>query len=383
VSADPCADQPGPTGVPPASGSGVVDPGFWRDRRVLLTGHTGFKGAWLSLWLQSMGVRLTGLSQGVPTEPSLYELARVGEGMEVIAGDIRDHRAVAEAVRTSAPEVVIHMAAQSLVRRSFAEPRETYETNVMGTVNVLDAVRAHAESVRVVVNVTSDKCYENREWEWGYREEEPMGGHDPYSSSKGCAELVTDAFRRSFFADRSEIAQQDPRLASARAGNVIGGGDWGEDRLVPDIMRAALAGERVRVRNPNSIRPWQHVLNPLSGYLVLAQALWDQPGHAAGWNFGPPEEDARPVGWLVQRLSELWPGELQWTLDEGSHPHEARYLKLDSSRARARLGWRPLLGLDTALGATADWYRQLRDGGDMRRVTAGQIEAFQYAAASP
>jgi len=360
-----------------------VDPGFWRDRRVLLTGHTGFKGAWLSLWLQSMGVRLTGLSQGVPTEPSLYELARVGEGMEVIAGDIRDHRAVAEAVRTSAPEVVIHMAAQSLVRRSFAEPRETYETNVMGTVNVLDAVRAHAESVRVVVNVTSDKCYENREWEWGYREEEPMGGHDPYSSSKGCAELVTDAFRRSFFADRSEIAQQDPRLASARAGNVIGGGDWGEDRLVPDIMRAALAGVRVRVRNPNSIRPWQHVLNPLSGYLVLAQALWDQPGHAAGWNFGPPEEDARPVGWLVQRLSELWPGELQWTLDEGSHPHEARYLKLDSSRARARLGWRPLLGLDTALGATADWYRQLRDGGDMRRVTAGQIEAFQYAAASP
>ena len=195
------------------------------------------------------------------------------------------------------------MAAQSLVRRSFAEPRETYETNVMGTVNVLDAVRAHGGGVRAVVNVTSDKCYENREWEWGYREDEPMGGHDPYSSSKGCAELVTSAFRRSFFAD-----PDGPRLASARAGNVIGGGDWGEDRLVPDIMRAALAGEQVRVRNPNSIRPWQHVLNPLSGYLVLAQALWESPEHAAGWNFGPAEEDARPVGWIVERIAELWPG---------------------------------------------------------------------------
>ena len=356
---------------------GAVDPGFWRGRRVLLTGHTGFKGAWLALWLQSLGARVTGFASGVPTQPALYGLARVGEGMESIEGDVRDHGALVAAVSSAAPEIVIHMAAQSLVRRSFAEPRETYATNVMGTVNVLDAVRLSGDGVRVLVNVTSDKCYENREWEWGYREQEPMGGHDPYSSSKGCAELVTAAFRRSFF-----DAPDGPRIASARAGNVIGGGDWGAERLLPDIMRAALAGEEVRVRNPNSIRPWQHVLNPLSGYLVLAQALWDSPEHAGGWNFGPPEQDARPVGWIVRRAGELWPGELRWALDDGPHPHEARYLKLDSSLARARLGWRPLLGLEAALEATVGWYRELSGGADMRAVTARQIETFQYAGAS-
>jgi len=229
------------------------------------------------------------------------------------------------------------------------------------------------------VNVTSDKCYENREWEWGYRETEPMGGHDPYSSSKGAAELVTAAFRRSFFSERPQADRHGVRLASARAGNVIGGGDWGEDRLLPDIMRAALAGEEVRVRNPNSIRPWQHVLNPLSGYLVLAQALWDSPRHACAWNFGPPEQDARPVDWIVRRASELWAAELRWSLDRGPHPHEARYLKLDSSRARARLGWRPLLGLDTAMEATVAWYRELAAGADMRAVTLGQIDALGSA----
>jgi CDP-glucose 4,6-dehydratase len=241
----------------------------------------------------------------------------------------------------------------------------------MGTVNVLDAVRRAREAVRVVVNVTSDKCYENREWEWGYREDEPMGGHDPYSSSKGCAELVTAAFRRSFFS-----SMDGTRLASARAGNVIGGGDWGRDRLLPDIMGAALAGEEVRVRNPNSIRPWQHVLNPLSGYLVLAQALWDSAEHACGWNFGPPEEDARSVGWVVERVRELWPTDVRSVLDEGSHPHEAHFLKLDSSRARARLGWQPPLDLDAALEATVEWYRELSAGADMRAVTVGQIETF-------
>jgi CDP-glucose 4,6-dehydratase len=357
---------------------GTVDPGFWRGRNVLLTGHTGFKGAWLALWLQSLGARVTGFSSGVPTEPSLYELARVGEGMESIEGDIRDHSAIAGAVARAAPEIVIHMAAQSLVRRSFGEPRETYETNVMGTVNLLDAVRLAGGGVRAVVNVTSDKCYENREWEWGYREDEPMGGHDPYSNSKGCAELVTSAFRSSFFSD-----PDGARLASARAGNVIGGGDWGEDRLLPDIMRAALADEEVRIRNPNSIRPWQHVLNPLGGYLVLAQALWESPEHAAGWNFGPAEADARPVGWIAERMSELWPQELRWVIDDGPHPHEARFLKLDSSRARARLGWRPLVELDTALASIVDWYSALRGGSDMRAVTGGQIEAFQYADARP
>jgi CDP-glucose 4,6-dehydratase len=355
----------------------IVDPGFWRARRVLVTGHSGFKGAWLALWLQSLGANVIGFSSGLPTHPSLHDLARVGEDMENIEGDVRDAESVAQAVAASRPEVIVHMAAQSLVRRSFAEPRETYATNVMGTVNVLDAVRRYGDGVRAVVNVTSDKCYENREWEWGYREDEPMGGHDPYSNSKGCAELVTSAFRRSFFAD-----PDGPRIASARAGNVIGGGDWGEDRLVPDIMRAALAGETVRIRNPNSIRPWQHVLNPLSGYLVLAQALWDEPEYASGWNFGPAEQDARPVGWVVERLAERWPEELRWELDDGPHPHEARYLKLDSSRARGRLGWRPPVALDWALKSIVDWYRALSENADMHAVTLGQIESFHYAAES-
>jgi CDP-glucose 4,6-dehydratase len=360
--------------APPAT----VERDFWRDRRVLLTGHTGFKGAWLALWLQSLGARVTGFSLDVPTTPSLYELARVGEGMDSIEGDVRDHAAIATALAATGPEIVIHMAAQSLVRRSFVEPRETYETNVMGTVNVLDAVRQKGDGVQVVVNVTSDKCYENREWEWGYREDEPMGGHDPYSSSKGAAELVTHAFRRSFFSSEGSA-----RLASARAGNVIGGGDWGEDRLVPDIMRAALAGEEVRVRNPNSIRPWQHVLSPLSGYLVLAQALWHSSEHTVGWNFGPAEEDARTVGWVVERMKELWPAELRSAIDDGPHPHEARYLKLDSSRARTRLGWRPLVALDATLESIVEWYRALGEDADMREVTLGQIKTFQPAGASP
>jgi CDP-glucose 4,6-dehydratase len=357
--------------------SGTVDPDFWRNRRVLLTGHTGFKGAWLALWLQALGARLTGFSAGAPTQPSLYQLARVGEGMESIEGDVCDPEAVAAALASAAPEVVIHMAAQPLVRRAYAEPRETFQINVMGTVNVLDAVRLHGDGVRAVVNVTSDKCYENREWEWGYREGEPMGGHDPYSSSKGCAELVTSAFRRSFFSD-----PDGARVASARAGNVIGGGDWGEDRLVPDIVRAALAGEQVRVRSPNSIRPWQHVLNPLSGYLVLVQALWDSPEHACAWNFGPADEDARTVGWIVERMGELWPTELRSVFDDSPHAHEARHLKLDSSRARVLLGWRPPVGIDGGLQSIVDWYRALQEGADMRAVTGAQIEAFQHECAA-
>jgi CDP-glucose 4,6-dehydratase len=356
--------------------NGVVEPGFWQGKRVLLTGHTGFKGSWMALWLQALGARLTGFSLGAPTEPSLYELAQVGEDMQRIAGDVRDRDALLEALREARPQIVIHMAAQSLVRRSFAEPRATYETNVMGTVNLLDAVRL-VGGVRVLVNVTSDKCYENRERDRGYREHEAMGGYDPYSSSKGCAELVTSAFRRSFFA-----APSDTRVASARAGNVIGGGDWGEDRLVPDLMRAAMNGEPARIRNRNAIRPWQHVLNPLSGYLALAQALWDSSQYACAWNFGPPEQDARPVGWVVERVSELWPQDLRWEEDAGLHPHEANYLKLDSSMARARLGWQPPLSLEAALEATVDWYRELGERADMRAVTLGQIEALAYAPTS-
>jgi CDP-glucose 4,6-dehydratase len=364
--------------APELAAESAVDPAFWHGRRVLVTGHTGFKGAWLSLWLQSMGAELTGLANGVPTEPSLFELARVGQEMESVAADVRDRAGVGKAIEQSRPEVVIHMAAQSLVRRSFAAPQETYATNVMGTVNVLDAVRVEgAGVVRAVVNVTSDKCYENREWEWGYRENEPMGGHDPYSSSKGCAELVAAAFGRSFFADPAGT-----RLASARAGNVIGGGDWGEDRLVPDVMSAALAGEQAPIRNPNSIRPWQHVLSPLSGYLVLTEALWDSPETEPAWNFGPDEDDARPVGWLVEQIAALWPGELAWTIDDGPHPHEARYLKLDSSLARSRLGWQPLIELQETLASIVDWYRALSDGDDMRAVTLGQIASLHYPAPS-
>jgi CDP-glucose 4,6-dehydratase len=349
----------------------VADPAFWRGRRVLLTGHTGFKGAWLALWLQHLGAEVTGFSDGVPTNPSLYALASVAQGMRSIDGDVRDAAALAGAVAETRPEVVFHLAAQPFVRRAYRDPRTTFEVNVMGTVNVLDAVRLH-DGVRAVVNVTSDKCYENREWEWAYREDEAMGGADPYSSSKGCAELVTAAYRRSFFADPA-----GPRVASARAGNVIGGGDWGEDRLVPDIVRAALDGVPVGVRNPGSVRPWQHVLNPLSGYLALAEALWDTPEHAGGWNFGPAEEEARPVRWIVERLADRWPGGMVWTQDEGPHPHEAHHLKIDSSRARTRLGWRPRWGLETTLDRIVDWYAALRSGAEMRAATLTQIDAFE------
>lgn len=347
----------------------AVDPAFWRARAVLVTGHTGFKGAWLSLWLQALGARVTGLSLGVPpTEPSLYELARVGDGMaHSVACDVRDPGALASAVVKARPEIVIHMAAQPLVRRSFAAPRETFETNVMGTVNLLDAVRA-CEGVQSVVVITSDKCYENREWERGYRESDPLGGHDPYSSSKAAAELVTSAYRRSFFSDPN-----GPRVASARAGNVIGGGDWGEDRLIPDIVRAAVEGETLRLRNPHAVRPWQHVLSPLSGYLVLAQALCESPDYASAWNFGPGDSDARTVEWVVRRVSELWPGGLRWAAADGPHPHEAHLLTLDSSRARERLGWAPPLDLEDGLAATVAWYSAWRDGEDLREVSLEQI----------
>jgi CDP-glucose 4,6-dehydratase len=348
----------------------AVNAGFWRGRRVLVTGHTGFKGSWLSLWLTAMGAEVTGLAHGVPTQPSLFELTRCEEHVRTVRADVRDAEAVRSALAQARPEVVLHLAAQPLVRLSFREPRETFEINVMGTVNVLEAVRL-VPGVRAVVNVTSDKCYENREWEWPYREDESMGGHDPYSSSKGASELVTTAYRRSFFSE-----PDGPRLASARAGNVIGGGDWGADRLIPDLMRAALAGERVEIRNPAATRPWQHVLNPLSGYLALAERIWDDAAAATAWNFGPAEAEARPVGWIVNRLADLWPGELRWEHDVAAHPHEAHHLKVDSSRARSRLGWSPRWGLERALESIVEWYAALRSGEEMRAVSLAQLDAF-------
>jgi CDP-glucose 4,6-dehydratase len=349
--------------------SSTVDPAFWRGRSVLLTGHTGFKGAWLSLWLQSLGARVFGASLGEPpTVPSLYALARIGEGMAgSVACDIRNPLSLGAAVDGAQPEIVIHMAAQALVRRSFAEPLKTYETNVLGTVNLLEAVRT-CEGVRAVVVVTSDKCYEPGEPERGHREGDQLGGHDPYSSSKAAAELATGAYRRSFFADPGGA-----RVATARAGNVIGGGDWGEDRLVPDIVRAVLAGEALRLRNPGAVRPWQHVLCPLGGYLLLAQALCDSPRYACAWNFGPSAGDARTVEWVVERFSELWPGGVRWERDPGEHPRETSYLRLDSTRAREQLGWTPPLGLSAALGATVEWYEAWHGGRDLREVTLAQI----------
>lgn len=356
------------------TGVAQVDPGFWRGKRVLLTGHTGFKGSWLSLWLQSMGATLRGVALAPPTEPALFEIARVAEGMEHHVADIRDFAAVQRDISDFEPEIVIHMAAQPLVRHSYQQPVETYATNVMGTVHVLEAAR-HAGSVKAIVNVTTDKCYENREWVWGYREDEPMGGHDPYSNSKGCAELVSSAYRRSFMTTAG-IA-----VASARAGNVIGGGDWAADRLVPDVLRALEKDDPVLVRNPHAIRPWQHVLEPLSGYLVLAERLFQRgQDHAEAWNFGPRDEDARPVQWIVERLCAAWGGEARWTLQPGDHPHEASFLKLDTSKARQRLQWLPRWSLETALTRITEWHQAWLEGQDMRAYCLNQISLYRSEA---
>lgn len=356
----------------------AMNPSFWRDRRVFITGHTGFKGSWLALWLQCAGARVTGYALRPPTDPSLFEQARVAEGMESILGDIRDLGRLRAAMEACRPEVVFHLAAQPLVRNGYQEPHETYTTNVIGTLNVLEAVR-HTGGIHAVVVVTSDKCYENREWVWGYREDDPMGGHDPYSSSKACAELLTASYRRSFFPAHA-YAEHHMALASARAGNVIGGGDWAQDRLIPDVMRAFLTERVPAIRNPRAIRPWQHVLEPLGGYLTLAERLWEQgPEFAEGWNFGPEERDARPVYWIVERLAGLWGWKGGWRLDDGDHPHEATYLKLDCSKARARLGWVPRWDLETALRLTVQWYRAFAAGEDVRRITEEQIRSYEEA----
>jgi CDP-glucose 4,6-dehydratase len=344
---------------------------FWAHRRVLITGHTGFKGAWLSLWLQSLGAEVTGLAPSPPTQPSLYELARIAPGMRECAVDVREAAAVREAVAQARPEVVLHLAAQPMVRRSLRDPALTYEVNVLGTVNVLEAVRRCGGDVGAVVVVTSDKCYENDGAARAFVEGDPLGGADPYSSSKACAELITAAYRSSFFA-----SAEGPRVATARAGNVIGGGDWGEDRLLPDIVRAVERGERLLVRNPDAVRPWQHVLNPLGGYLRLAEELWHGVEAARAWNFGPRADDVRPVSWIVERLAALWGEELDWQIEDGRNPPEAAYLSLDSSAAEAELDWRAPWDLEQALRVLVAWHQAHRAGEDMRAFSLAQIESF-------
>jgi len=353
-----------------------MNPAFWQGKRVLLTGHTGFKGSWLSLWLQSMGVQVTGFAMAPPTNPSLFEIAKVAQGMTSVIGDIRDLAKLQAVFAEHQPEIVIHMAAQPLVRYSYQNPVETYSTNVMGTVHLLEAVR-NTPGVKAVVNITTDKCYENREWVWGYRENEPMGGFDPYSNSKGCAELVSAAYRSSFF-NADTYAQHGVATATVRAGNVVGGGDWAQDRLIPDVLAAFEQGRKVDIRNPNAIRPWQHVMEPLRGYLTLAEQLFNNgPSFGEGWNFGPNDEDAKPVGWIVEQMAALWGTDAQWQVDTGEHPHEAHYLKLDISKARTRLDWHPALRLKDALALIIDWSKQRAAGANMRQLTLSQLQAYQ------
>ena len=337
---------------------------FWRGKRVFVTGHTGFKGGWLCTWLKELGAEVNGYALSPPVTPNLFEVANVAQGMRSVIGDVRDLPALKSAMAECAPDVVFHMAAQPLVRASYVDPVETYSTNVIGTVNLFEAVRSVA-SVGAVVNVTTDKCYENREWVWGYRENEPMGGSDPYSSSKGCAELVSSAYRSSFL----------PNIATARAGNVIGGGDWSKDRLIPDVLAAFARGEAVSIRNPSATRPWQHVLEPLRGYLMLAERLYTEgKSFAEAWNFGPRDEDCRPVSDVTDQLVSLWGEGARWQRDAGQHPHEAHFLKLDVSKANARLGWSPRMTLATGLQLTVEWFKAWKAGNDMHQFTLKQIE---------
>ena len=349
----------------------MIDEKFWIGKRVFVTGHTGFKGSWLCLWLNHLGSSVKGYSLQPPTSPSLFEAAKIDSIVDSQIGDIRNQELLHKSMVSFNPDIIIHMAAQPLVRLSYQDPVETYSTNVIGTVNVLEAARK-CKNLKAIVSVTTDKCYENKEWEWGYRENEPMGGHDPYSSSKGCAELVTSAYRRSFFS--SDVTAS---LASARAGNVIGGGDWAQSRLIPDILRAFEKSEPVVIRNPLSTRPWQHVLEPLSGYLVLAQELFlNGDNFAEGWNFGPKEEDCKPVSWILDEMVESWGGNASWSLDKENNPHEAGFLKLDCSKAASRLKWKPKWDLQLTLKSIVDWHQHYTNGGDLKKQCLKEINNY-------
>jgi CDP-glucose 4,6-dehydratase len=352
--------------------NGKVNTSFWKGKKVFVTGHTGFKGSWLSLWLQDMGAVVKGYALEPNTTPNLFTEAKVGQNMDSEIGDITDLKSITDSMIAFNPEVLIHMAAQPLVRLSYKEPVLTYATNVMGTVNVLEAARK-CSKLKAIVSVTTDKCYENKEWAWGYRENEPMGGHDPYSSSKGCAELVTAAYRKSFFNENNS-----PFLASARAGNVIGGGDWSDDRLIPDILKAFEKNEPVIVRNPMATRPWQHVLEPLSGYLVLAQHLYeDGSTYAEGWNFGPKDEDCKSVSWILDKMVAKWGKGASWVLDKNNNPHEAGYLKLDCSKAAIQLNWHPKWNLENTLESIINWHQHYLSGKNIQEQCLLEIAKYQ------
>jgi CDP-glucose 4,6-dehydratase len=354
-----------------------MNSGFWQSRRVLITGHTGFKGSWLSLWLQCLGADVVGYALDPPTEPNLFKTAKVAEGMSSIAGDVLDRSALKSVIEKHQPEVVFHLAAQSLVRESYKNPVETFSTNVMGLVHLLEAVRT-TDGVRAVVCVTSDKCYQNREWVWGYREDEPVGGYDPYSSSKGCSELVAAAYRNSFFNER-EYSQHEVAVATARAGNVIGGGDWAKDRLLPDLIRSVSRGEDIILRNPHAIRPWQHVLDPLAGYLMLAESLFKHgPRFSEAWNFAPAE--SHTVTQVVGQLLSLWGSQVSARHDQSRQPHEDPYMILDSTKARVKLDWKPLLDLRASLSWIVEWVKRFQAGADMRSVTESQIDKYMEIA---
>jgi CDP-glucose 4,6-dehydratase len=349
---------------------------FWKGRNVLLTGHTGFKGSWLSLWLNVLGAKVTGYALDPPTQPSLFEQAEIANTIHSICADIRDFPRLKSAMAKCRPDVVIHMAAQSVVRRGYEDPIETYSSNVMGTVNVLEALRQVGRPCAVVI-VTSDKCYENKEWVWGYRENDPLGGHDPYSNSKACSELVTSAFRDSYFC-LENFEQHKIAVATVRAGNVIGGGDWTRDQLIPDLLRAFLAGQPCLIRSPSAVRPWQFVLEPLRGYLMLAERLSQGPDRfASAWNFGPIEKDVRPVSWIADKLAQLWGDQASWCTDSGTHPREAHYLKLDVSKTGSLLDWHPVVSLSSALEGVVQWYHAFKTGGDLRAITLDQIEQYE------
>jgi len=355
-----------------------MNPQFWKDKTVLMTGHTGFKGGWLSLWLQARGARVIGYALPPPTDPNFFELCGLDKTMESIRADIRDFKKFKSALLKHKPQIVIHMAAQPIVRLSYQNPLETFETNVMGTANVLEAVR-QTECVRVALVITSDKCYENREWLWGYREIDPMGGKDPYSSSKGCAELVTAAYNNSFFAG-TRRKDSGVAVASARAGNVIGGGDWAQDRLVPDIIKAVAKGQSVEIRYPGAVRPWQFVLEPLDGYLRLIEKLWqDQETYAGAWNFGPSDKSCKPVARILKLMDDLWPGGIKWHSSAAdSHPHEANFLRLDCGKAATLLDWYPKLSLERTLEFVVAWYENCFREENMRTLSEHQITEYEH-----